>query len=170
MTRGKDLGVKLRLAGHFLLGAIAGIVGGLVTGAVVGGWTADRASAVEYDPFRLNGGTYSSGCWDWKNDSASWKDATGDGNAEPFSYWWSGQSRFWNNSSAHVCWHNDENTTSGDPSRPGADITAGSSTAINFKTDHWNSFTAWPGVVFQNTGCLGVEAVVYAQVVCTSRL
>lgn len=147
---------------RFSAGALLGAVLGLAAAGIVASLTLEPAAAVEYDSFRLNGGTLASGCSDWKNDNQLWRDRNDDGIADPFSYWWSGHSRFWTNASAHVCWHNDEGTISGDSARPGADITAGASTPIYFKTEHWNAFAGWPGVLFQSTGCLGVQAVVYA--------
>ena len=151
----------LRASIRFFGGLIGGAATGAAVAALMASLSAASVSAVEYDPFRLSGGTLADGCDPWKGDTDLWKDATGDGVAEPFSYWWSGQSRFWNDTNAHGCWHNDESTLTGDPARPGGDISAGPSTAIYFQTEHWNAFSAWPGVLFQSTGCLGVQAVVY---------
>lgn len=161
MITHQRFGMALSAAAQFLTSAVAGTVVGLLAVGVVANLNLKSAAAIEQSPFYLSGGTLASGCWNWSTDYGLWKDATGDGVLEPFRYWWSGQARFWNNASAHGCWHNDEDTLSGNPARPGADITAGSSTPIHFKTEHWNSFTAWPAVLFENTGCRGVQARVY---------
>lgn len=147
---------------HFALGILSGaMIGLMAAGVVLSVSQRDAAAAVQL-PFYLMGATNSSSCEDWASDSSLWKDVTGDGVKEPFSYWWSGKPRFWNLPSAHGCWHNDENTPTGDVSRPGVDLPGAVGTDVLFRTDHWNSFTAWPGVLFQSTGCAGVEARVFS--------
>lgn len=106
------------------------------------------------DPFRLLNGTFQ-GCEDWKNDSALWKDVTGDGIAEPFSYWWSGHQRLWNLPSANACWHSDESGP-----RPAVDYNGAAGTDVYFRTYHVDpSFNWWPDVIFERTvGRTGLRA------------
>jgi len=153
------IGVALfRLVRATALGALAGTL--LAVATLQSGLS--PVHATQMDPFRLRGGNLGGGCADWKNDSALWKDGNGDGTRDPFSYWWSGQARFWNLATAHVCWHNDENSPSGDPARPGTDYAGSGGTDVYFWTEHWNSYNWWPGVLFESTGCPGVQARVYS--------
>ncbi|GAB4334194.1 MAG: hypothetical protein Kow0010_21080 [Dehalococcoidia bacterium] len=115
------------------------------------------------DPFRLLNGTLGNGCWDWENDDEIWEDHDWDEDEEddPFSDWWSGHERFWDRSTANECWHNDEGSTAGNPNRPGADYSGSAGTDVWFMTEHWNDDNWWPGVLFQSTGCKGVQVLVY---------
>lgn len=100
MITSDSIKVVMSQVTRFLAGAVIGTVLGLSAAGVVASLTLKQAAAVEYDPFRLNGGTLASGCSDWKNDNQLWRDGNGDGIADPFSYWWSRHSRFWNNAYA----------------------------------------------------------------------
>jgi hypothetical protein len=146
----------------FLRGGALGVLTGLTLSAITLATDAQLVSATQMDPFRLRGGTWGGPCSDWKNDTAPWKDVTGDGVPEPFSYWWSGHPRFWNQASADGCWHSDETTPQGDPYRPGVDYTGSAGTTVYFVTEHFNSSTYWPGPLFESTGCSGLQARVYA--------
>jgi hypothetical protein len=146
------------------VGLALGLSVGVSVAAVDLQRNASPARAAEMDPFRLAAGLWN-GCDGWRYDSAPFKDANGDGIPEPFSYWWSGQPRFWNSSSIQQCWHNDENIPLGDATRPGVDynsVGTPSNNTVLFETSHYNYSTYWPGVVFQSTQCAGVQAVLYA--------
>jgi hypothetical protein len=155
---------RFRDALRILMGALIGAVIGLTSSVLVGQYTTTPALAVN-DPFRLLDGTYSA-CEDWKNDNNLWKDVTGDGVAEPFKFWWSGHSRFWNLPSANGCWHSDEGNGGyggwGNPYRPSVDYNGSTGTDVWFRMENYNSYNWWPALVFENTGCRGLQARVWA--------
>jgi hypothetical protein len=140
---------------------------GALVGIAFGAYEASPAAAVTMDPFRLLAGT-TGGCHNWRDDAAIWprRDGNGDGSDDPFSYWWSGHPRAWNLPSANRCWHNDEDTASGNLSRPGVDYQGGPGTDVLFATYHVDPVTHWwPGVAFKSTGmggCRGLRAEVYS--------
>lgn len=144
---------------RFLRGLTIGVVAGGVLVAVFSGDSIARA--VQMDPFRLRDGTFGA-CANWRDDNAPWKDGNGDGVVDPFKYWWSGHSRFWNLAGANGCWHSDEGWTTGDPNRPSVDYQGGTGTDVYFRADHWNAYNWWPAVYFEATGCRGLQARVYS--------
>lgn len=155
----------LRSAMHVLCSYTLGSIVGVIGSFVLLHQTAVPVFAAQMDPFRLENGTWGNGCDNWRYDSALWQDVTGDGIAEPFSYWWAGHSRFWNNTSVNSCWHADEGWASGNIARPSVDyagVAGDNPTAVYFRTEHWNASTYWPGPLFEATVCRGVQARVWA--------
>ena len=91
-------------------------------------------------------------CSNWRDDTSYFP-----GTTTPLNYYWSGQSQWWNNSTAHVCWHNDE---VGNSWWRAVDIpmTAGGSI---FYSATINASGLTPGQLFSASSCNGVDVGVW---------
>jgi hypothetical protein len=97
-------------------------------------------------------------CADWKNDTGYFP-----GTTTQYNYYWSGQPQWWNNSSAHICWHNDEIGNSwwraidiGDDPGNGS-----SGLPVYYVATIFASISMTPGQVFSTSSCGGVDVSVW---------
>lgn len=120
--------------------------------SVLSGTPASRADSPGSPVWIGNGITAYQACSDWQHDSSYYPNTT-----TPFSYYWSGQPWWWNNSQAHACWHNDE---VGNSWWRAIDIPFTAGAPIYYSATI-NATGLTPGQLFTASSCGGVDVVVW---------
>jgi hypothetical protein len=118
------------------------------------GTTVGRADSPGSPVWIGNGIAAYQSCSNWKNATATYP---GSNPPVAFNYYWSGQPQWWNNSAAHVCWHNDE---IGNSWWRALDIPITGGTSIVYSATI-NAAGLTPGQLFTASGCNGVDVAVW---------
>ncbi len=111
---------------RFALGAFVACVAVAVFQFIVVSPSVSKADSFGSPMWIANGIAPYQSCSNWRDDTGYFP-----GTTTQFNYYWSGQPWWWNNSTAHVCWHNDEGTGSNAWWRA-IDIPAPHGTAVSF--------------------------------------